>query len=341
MKIKSKRRRKRINKKKPSIFQINKKYKLFIILLLLIILLFVINYQYYNKKNKKVNININMKVCVCTLGKNENKYIREFVQHYKNYGIDKIYLYDNNNIDGEKFEDVINDYINNGFVEVLNWRGLKQPLYKIMNDCYQKNYNTYDFLVFYEIDEFIHLHNYTNIKNFLSLAKFNTCEIIHLNLISHTDNNKLYYENKPLAERFPEKIPIKSIGNNLEIKFILRGHIPNIHIDNVHRCNRINKNCNGYGNSNKYNVIFSTEPDYKYYYIDHYYSKSTEEFIFKINNKCAAIYNTIEFVYNRLDKYFSENEITLKKIEMIENGTGLNLSKYRKKYISHKNIIQN
>ena len=78
-------------------------------------------------------------------------------------------------------------------------------------------------------------------------------------------------------------------------------------------------------------LYISTEPDYKYYYIDHYYSKSTEEFIFKINNRGSALYNNIEFVYNRLDKYFSENEITLKKIEMIENGTGLNLSKYRKK----------
>ncbi len=29
-----------------------------------------------------------IKVCVCTLGKLENKYIREFVQHYKNYGVD-------------------------------------------------------------------------------------------------------------------------------------------------------------------------------------------------------------------------------------------------------------
>ena len=33
------------------------------------------------------------KVCVCTLAKLENKYIREFVQHYEKYGVDKIFLY--------------------------------------------------------------------------------------------------------------------------------------------------------------------------------------------------------------------------------------------------------
>ncbi len=41
----------------------------------------------------------------------ENDYIRFFVEYYKNLHFDKIFIYDNNDIDGEKFEDVINDYI--------------------------------------------------------------------------------------------------------------------------------------------------------------------------------------------------------------------------------------
>ena len=32
----------------------------------------------------------------------ENKYIREFVEFYEKHGVDKIFLYDNNDIDGEK-----------------------------------------------------------------------------------------------------------------------------------------------------------------------------------------------------------------------------------------------
>ena len=35
------------------------------------------------KKNK-------IKVCICTYGKNENLYIREFIQHYEKYDVDKI-----------------------------------------------------------------------------------------------------------------------------------------------------------------------------------------------------------------------------------------------------------
>ena len=69
----------------------------------------------------------------------KNRYIREYVQHYKKYGVDKIFLYDNNDINGEKFEEVINDYIKKGYVEVLNWRGKLTPQMEFLNDCYHKN----------------------------------------------------------------------------------------------------------------------------------------------------------------------------------------------------------
>ena len=80
------------------------------------------------------------KVCVCTPVKEENRYIREFIQHYKKYGVDKMFLYDNNDIEGEKFDDILKDYISKGFVEVLNQREKKDGMYEIMNNCYKYNY---------------------------------------------------------------------------------------------------------------------------------------------------------------------------------------------------------
>ena len=61
---------------------------------------------------KIISFKESFKICLCTVGKRENKYIREFVEYYKSYGVDKIYLYDNNEIGEEKFEEVIGDYIN-------------------------------------------------------------------------------------------------------------------------------------------------------------------------------------------------------------------------------------
>ena len=59
--------------------------------------------------------------------------------------------------------------------------------------------------MFYDIDEFIHLKNYINIKLFLNENKFNKCQRIALNWVMHTDNNLIHYDNRSLFERFPEK----------------------------------------------------------------------------------------------------------------------------------------
>lgn len=311
-----------------------KKLKIFLFLICLLVLLLIMNFIFKNKKSDNIKYfqlkNIkNTKVCICTFGKEENRYIREFILHYEKYGVDKIFLYDNNDINGERFEDVIKDYIEKGFVKIFNFRGKKKCRYKMMNDCYKLNYEKYSWLIFYELDEFIHLYNYTNIKYFLNEKKFKNCQIIHLNLVLHTDNDLLYYENKSLAERFP-KIVSNTETRQLEVKYILRGHIPNIRIAGAHNCDKkLKKKCNGFGHKNKVKGIFATEPDFKYYYIDHYYSKSTEEFINKIN-RGDPWKSDKKYYMHKVKKYYLQNNFTRKKIEMIENGTGLNLTKYKK-----------
>ena len=108
-------------------FDYNKKYHKKIFIKIKIFLFIYLNYFILKSKLKKKDI----KICICTVGKNENRYIREYLEYYKNYGIDKIFLYDNNNIDGEKFQEVINEYITKNFVEINNWRGIKSPQMKI------------------------------------------------------------------------------------------------------------------------------------------------------------------------------------------------------------------
>ena len=116
----------------------------------------------------------------------------------------------------------------------------------------------------------------------------------------------------------------------MRFKYILRGHIPNLRIGGAHNCdNKIKKKCNGFGHKNKVKGIFTIEPDIKYYYIDHYYSKSTEEFINKINK--GDPWNTDKKYYmHKIWKYYLQSNFTKKKIEMIEKGTGFDLSKYKK-----------
>ena len=286
----------------------------------------------------------NIKVCLCTVGKLENRYIREFVEHYKKYDIDKIFLYDNNEFNGEKFEDVISDYINNNYVEIINRRGKRGDLMKIMDDCYQKNHNNYDWLIFYEIDEFIYLKDFKNIKVFLNQTKFDKCDSIQLNWVHRTDNNTLYYENKPVQERFPEKG--KNVDKNKNnpicyIKTIIKGHLENIIITNNHFLSKKLKACNGFGNSTQSLWETTSKPDYENYYINHYFGKSTEEFANKII-RGDILRGTNKDINNlQVELYFTINEITEEKLKYLEKtlGSRVNLGKYWKILHEKKKLI--
>ena len=95
----------------------------------------------FNKKNITSTSN-KLKVCLCSIGKNENLYVKEYVEHYKKLGYQHIYIYDNNDKNGEKFEDVIKEEINSGFVSVHNLRGVIPGQCKAYIDCYEK-YNKF------------------------------------------------------------------------------------------------------------------------------------------------------------------------------------------------------
>jgi hypothetical protein len=182
------------------------------------------------------------------------KYIREFVEFYEKHGIDKIFLYDYNDIDGENFEEVIKDYIDKGFVEILNWRGTKIFQYIILDHCYAKNKNKFDWLFFYDIDEYIHLNNYTNIKDYLNKKQFDNCFKIYLNWVVHKDNDMIYYDNRSLHERFPETEKNYKDKNQVvlqRVKCILRGHYPNDDVNGWALMSEKYKGCDGYGRKAK------------------------------------------------------------------------------------------
>ena len=155
----------------------------------------------------------------------------------------------------------------------------------------------------------------------------------YLNWIIHTDNNLLYYDNRTLHERFPILEPNARKNNrncNANIKTILRGHIPNLKFKVMHIFNRDIKGCDAYG---KVPIINNYDhmkyPDFLNYYIDHYYSKSVEEFIEKLNKGDAYFGNKTSFKIHRIKRYFKINDITFEKINYIEKKTGLNLTKFR------------
>ena len=267
----------------------------------------ITNENILNEKNNKT------KVCLCAIGKNENLYIKEFVTYYKNLGYDHIFLYDNNDENGQRFEDVIQEEINENFVSIINYRGYRgdnnNPQFKAYYDCYQKNNKAFNWLSFFDIDEYLYI-NYTNItiQDFFDNNRYNKCQQIKINWLTYSDNDFIHYENRPLKERFTKKS--KDRSSNRHIKSTVRGNLSINYWGKAYTPHSTSypffNACSSSGRKTS-NIDFQINPDYKFAHLKHYSTKTIEEFCNKLKRGRA----TCEFIINeknlkkRFDRFFT------------------------------------
>ena len=184
-------------------------------------------------------------------------------------------------INDEKFEDVIQKEIDEGFVSIVNYRGYKASQGKSYRDCYKNNNKTFDWLSFFDFDEFLELKpSNMKIQKFLGSNKFKKCINIKINWVYYDGISSLYFENKPLKKRL--KSPNK-IGRC--IKSTVRGHLPINYwskMINPHTSLNNFTSCSSSGKIINYSSPFNLPPDIKYAYLMHYHFKSFEEFCIKI-----------------------------------------------------------
>ena len=174
------------------------------------------------------------KIALCCIAKKENEYIRFFVEYYKALCFDKIFIYDNNDPDNERFEEVINDYIQSGFVDIVDYRGKKVAQLSAYQDCYEKYNKEYSWMAFFDIDEFFTFADGTkDIHKFLLQWKFLPFQLIHVNWMVYGDNELLDNDGRNVTERFVNPIvpfnfipPNSTFPENNHVKTIIRGGLP-------------------------------------------------------------------------------------------------------------------
>lgn len=279
----------------------------------------------YITKNKRKN---ELKLAICTMVKEENLYLKEFIDYYKELGFDHIFIFDDNDPNKENITDVINSTYNK-FVTIYDYRNTIKDQRMAYTLCYEMHKSEFDWIFMNDIDEYLVIINDT-IRNYLSRPKLKRCDFIKIHWVVATDNNLLRYDSRLLRERF--KGPYL---NDTHIKTIVKGNIDNLQYDIHSPFSTSEKKitCN-----NKGKILFNNEKIFfqdvfdiniEYSYIIHYKYKSTEEFIKKY--KRGYRWQNNDFLMMRIDEYFSENNITLQKIEYVEKELNLNLSKYKDK----------
>lgn len=254
----------------------------------------------------------NIKVLLCTIVKEENNYLQEFIDYYRNLGFTNIVLYDNNDIDGEKINIKNNE---DEFVIIENIRGVQFCQFKAYNHCWKKYKTQYDWIAFFDVDEYLYFNIWqiSSINDFLNLNIFNNYDCIKINWKTYGDNDQEKVENNNYSiTRFKEPLPIDLKINNFEfnshVKVIVRcKNNLNVYWDNPHCCKGNLRYCNNNGQSIYFG--FFERPDYTLAELRHYYTKTIDEYINKIDrgypdtnrNKKEQLYNF--FQYNKMTKY--------------------------------------
>ena len=217
----------------------------------------------------------------------ENDYIRFFVEYYQRLHFDKVIIYDNNDPDGEKFEDVINDYIQNGFVEIIDFRGREVAQLPSYQDCYDRFNNQYDWIAFFDCDEFLTFTDGNDdIHEFLSKKEFLPYQLIHINWKVYGDNEMLDNYGGNVIDRFVEPLPYDTkmlyidIPEDNQIKSIVRGGLSYVKWKkNPHTQTSVGYHCcNPLGESVSANSPF-LDYDFSVAFIRHYSTKTIGEWV--------------------------------------------------------------
>ena len=277
-----------------------------------------------------------MNTLLCCIGRQENQYIREFVEYYKNLGFTNICLYDNNYDGEDNFEDVIGDYIDSGFVILKNYRNQTTCQIRAYEECYSEYHKIYDWIAFFDCDEFLTFTKAKTIEEYLSQDKFKDYNAIKINRMCYGDGGQLRNDGRPLLERiatpvlpydkqigyeFPENNHIKTIARCMEIPFRFMG--------NPHTTN-IRKQCTNNGTNISENFITSPFFPFNYdeAYLRHYSTKTIDEYC----NKMIKGFPDRKWDVNKEAKFLTEtrffryNEPTPEKIEIVKDRLGIDLS---------------
>jgi hypothetical protein len=210
-----------------------------------------------------------MKVALVCIAKNEDNYIQEWIDYYCKLGVDNIFIYENN----------WRCKIEDPNIIKINFDG--EMMQTTAYNHFIKNYvGNYDWVMFFDVDEFLVLKQHQNIKEFINdYSEFNG---IGINWVFFGDNNitKVMVDDYSVIKRFTKR----QLGADAHIKSIVKltdDLVMGVHNpSNKSLCDTNREIFTDSFNHNKLDNIAQ---------INHYFTKTQEEFIEKINRGRADI----------------------------------------------------
>ena len=234
-------------------------------------------------------------LAICAIVKNEAPYIEEWIKYHKMVGVQKFYIYDNESTDN--LVSVLAPYIYNGLVEYTQIEGYAKQMIAY-NECLEKCRENVKWLAYIDLDEFI-----IPVKGY-SLAKileeYEEYPGVGINWFLYDSNGFIRKPKGGVIENYirchynynyPENHHIKSIVRPSQVIKMETPH------NAIYKENKLavdeNKNfIKGDWDFIKDENIaraFTNNVSGNKLRINHYWSKSFEEVLFKINRGKVSI----------------------------------------------------
>jgi hypothetical protein len=260
-----------------------------------------------------------MKTALVAIGRRENQYAREWVEHHLALGFDHIYIYDNNHEGEEHFEDVLGDFVADGSVTIIDWRDIEKAQRSAYNHAYRciSLSPDYGWIAFFDFDEFLCLpdrERTATVAEFLATIP-QEYQAVMIPWLMMTDNGLVYNDGRPLMFRFTESTTNGGgqgkciVRTGIEgLRFTRSVHVP---YEPTLRC------CTPQG---KPTIQKRHQPqDTSVAYLKHFSTKTIEEWLTNKMQKGAAGITYDTFCEKYKDYFFTINARTPEKEAFINN----------------------
>ena len=254
-----------------------------------------------------VQMPLRTKVAVCAIVRNENRYLREWVEWHKGLGIEKFFIYDNGHGNDEIPRDVIGD---DPQVVIFDWRDRDgNTQCEAYDECYREHGSEFAWMGFIDIDEFV--RSEMSLPDVLDTLQ---ADVVAFSWRMMTDNGLVHYDPRPVQERFTQ--PAEDLKPETQfVKSFVRSGIEGLSFDRdphmPHHPALEVVNPDG-GKAPQCSVGTGSR---KVAWIDHHFTKTAEEFAQKVSRSWPAIHDEriIEKEKNAANHFFRFNERTAEK----------------------------
>lgn len=265
--------------------------------------------KYYLNKDKENDSNLSTIYysAVIMVIKHENRYLKEWIDWHLDIGFDHIYLYDNG-IE-EKVTEITSAYSDEvrGKITVIDWCEHHEHLQQNAYEHFMENFKQdVRWGIFIDSDEFVRFTDNTLTKVNDFLKNYEDYTEIWGYEVEYDANGQETYEDKPVRERFTRQTDVRE----------------GFYWKNFVQPNRISGWLMHYAqyNSDKHFLFKNESKNQDLFVIDHYYTKSWEEWQWKIKDRGGAdpkYHKELKefFVYNPDMVYLNNGQNVLQKYE--------------------------